>query len=69
MNEDGKFWDREKELELFIDALDQGSHLLLVAPRRRQNQPVRRAARAELSHMEERLRMVLGPTGPRRGTI
>ena len=46
VEEDDKFWDREKELELFIDELDQGSHLLLVAPRRiGKTSLMRRAAR------------------------
>jgi hypothetical protein len=29
-----KFWDRETELELFTERLDDGAHLLVVAPRR-----------------------------------
>lgn len=29
-----RFWDREKDLELFIEYLDEGSNILLVAPRR-----------------------------------
>ncbi len=29
-----QFWDREKELALFIERLEEGAHLLLTAPRR-----------------------------------
>lgn len=29
-----RFWDREVEIELLIERLDEGAHLLLVAPRR-----------------------------------
>jgi uncharacterized protein len=29
-----KFWDRENEIPLFIEHLDDGAHILLVAPRR-----------------------------------
>ncbi|MBL7180513.1 MAG: ATP-binding protein [Pseudomonadota bacterium] len=29
-----KFWDREKDIELFKDLLDEGAHILVAAPRR-----------------------------------
>src|SRR5262245_11558983 len=29
-----RFWDRETELELFQERIDEGAHILLVAPRR-----------------------------------
>ena len=29
-----KFWDRKTELDLFIERLGEGAHLLLTAPRR-----------------------------------
>lgn len=29
-----RFWDREEEIPLFIELLDEGAHILLVAPRR-----------------------------------
>ena len=29
-----KFWDREKEIELFTELLDEGAHILMAAPRR-----------------------------------
>jgi len=29
-----RFWDREKDLELFIEKIDEGAHILLVAQRR-----------------------------------
>src|SRR5687767_14491093 len=34
VSEDDEFWDRETELALFIDYLESGHNLLLVAPRR-----------------------------------
>ena len=33
-----QFWDREVELSLFMERLDEGAHLLLTAPRRITNQ-------------------------------
>jgi hypothetical protein len=29
-----KFWDREKEIQLFTELLDEGAHILMAAPRR-----------------------------------
>ena len=32
--EGDRFWDREKDIELFIERIEEGAHLLLVAQRR-----------------------------------
>src|SRR5690348_15785966 len=29
-----RFWDREEDVPLFIELLDEGAHVLLIAPRR-----------------------------------
>ena len=88
-----RFWDRETELEVLGDYLEEGAHLLIVAQRRigktsLMHEAMRRLGdrflclfvdlekshsaadaivalsvrgHAELSHLEERLKMVLGP--------
>lgn len=44
-----RFWGREKELELFIEDLDSGSHLLLVAQRRMGKTSLMREASRRIS--------------------
>lgn len=29
-----KFWDREEDIRLFIELLNEGAHILMAAPRR-----------------------------------